>query len=97
MADREQPFGEGNGRNSCNLSPLHIDLKSKKGRIVANPNVRLRKELPDALAGHLHPVGGSATLNFPPEPNPPKVSRSEIARVMAAMGQDRGASDVWKP
>jgi len=66
MADREQPFGEGNGRNSCNLSPLHIDLKSKKGRIVANPNVRLRKELPDALAGHLHPVGGSATLNFPP-------------------------------
>ena len=25
-----------------------------------------------------------------PEPNPPKVSRSEIARVMAAMGQDRG-------
>jgi len=66
MADREQSFGEGNGRNSCNLSPLHIDLKSKKGRIVANPNVRLRKELPDALAGHLHPVGGSATLNFPP-------------------------------
>ena len=37
MADREQPFGEGNGRNSCNLSPLHIDLKSKKGRIVTNP------------------------------------------------------------
>ena len=32
---------------------------------MANPNVRLRKELPDALAGHLHPVGGSATLNFP--------------------------------
>ena len=65
MADREQPFGEGNARNLCTLSPAAYRPQVKKRQNRDEPNVRLRKELPDALAGHLHPAGGSATLNFP--------------------------------
>jgi hypothetical protein len=58
MADREQPLGGGKREKPVYfITPAYRPQVKKRQSYLFEPKVRVRQEPPDALAGHLRPVG----------------------------------------